>query len=325
METQKSTTLPEYVETENGVEFIRIPQVSLEELIPGIKEKQKPEFDHGNSFDCLFVGHHLRSIFDSHVTPQAFQDKLRDATEHGDAASVKSLKEKYPHHYAISRFKDQIVVDLGCGHIPNGYFLALLGGARGYVGVDKFEASLAQGNLFHPMGSMYRVWRKIAELYGFGKVDEGPIQWRREGNKSIMVREESAEFNHSIEQIAQKIGPIPANIEAEDMLEFVKRLPDGSVSFLMSGIDETIITRNFYSRPLSEEMGRAMHRNGVVATMDGGLSPSWDTAEETIKTERFRRSHVYTYEKMPKSEIRPRNVSHEFETMNDSDFAVFLK
>ena len=50
------------------------------------------------------------------------------------------LREKEREYLGASKFKDQIVVDLGAGMHPDGYLLALASQAKGYVGVEAFYA-----------------------------------------------------------------------------------------------------------------------------------------------------------------------------------------
>lgn len=50
----------------------------------------------------------------------------------------------------------------------------------------------------------------------------------------------------------------------DDMLDFVARLPDGSVSFTINGITPVIISNREYHEALAKEMLRAMSSDGVI-------------------------------------------------------------
>jgi len=56
---------------------------------------------------------------------------------------------------------------------------------------------------------------------------------------------------------------IPASIANDDMLTFLKRLPDNSVSILTSGIDNIVIKNEDYISQTSEEIFRTLSPNGA--------------------------------------------------------------
>jgi SAM-dependent methyltransferase len=127
-------------------------------------------------------------------------------------------------------FKDKVVVDLGSGAGGSIYWLASALGAKAYIGVDKNNA-----NLF------------------FGR--NGPFGSRTIGQAGM--------FN-----IRGKFGnpePILYSIVQEDMVSFLKRLPDNSVSLVAYGIDGFVFdkTPEDKIREICCEMGR-------VIAVDGG-------------------------------------------------------
>ncbi len=65
---------------------------------------------------------------------------------------------------------------------------------------------------------------------------------------------------------------IPAAIASEDMLKFVKRLPDNSVSFFASSIDEIILPDEKYRARISDEVKRALNPQGACITF--GMKPA---------------------------------------------------
>jgi hypothetical protein len=56
---------------------------------------------------------------------------------------------------------------------------------------------------------------------------------------------------------------IPFTIIPEDMLTFLRRLPDESVSILTSGIDECILQSKEYITSVEEEIERTLHQLGT--------------------------------------------------------------
>lgn len=135
------------------------------------------------------------------------------------------------------RFRDQVIVDLGPGDYGEGYFLAASLGAKGYVGVEKFRQNMLEKNLKSVTKESNN--RYAESLHYFEA---------REGN----IKPES--------------DLIPASIVGEDMLSFLKRLPDNSVSILTSGIDSNIIPNEKYRREVASEIQRVLNKNGVYMT-----------------------------------------------------------
>lgn len=50
----------------------------------------------------------------------------------------------------------------------------------------------------------------------------------------------------------------------DDLLDFISRIPDGSVCITINGINSSLIEGGDYHDELAEEIGRAMHPDGVV-------------------------------------------------------------
>lgn len=141
------------------------------------------------------------------------------------------------------RFKDQILVDLGAGR-SQGYLIGVLLGCKGYVGVEKFFS------------------KQLTESV------------RKTSLKSVEANFEKAEF--FLEELFQAEKPemhlVPASIVSEDMLSFLQRLPDSSVSILASGIDEHVIPDNNYRAEISKELERVLSRNGMCITYESDIS-----------------------------------------------------
>ncbi|HYD02868.1 MAG TPA: hypothetical protein VEC16_01070 [Alphaproteobacteria bacterium] len=56
---------------------------------------------------------------------------------------------------------------------------------------------------------------------------------------------------------------IPASIISSDMKSVLKKIPDNSVSFITSGIDDCIITNNLYFRECADLIAEKLHRDGI--------------------------------------------------------------
>lgn len=68
--------------------------------------------------------------------------------------------------------------------------------------------------------------------------------------------------------VSQDMSKPKVAIAPEDMLTFLKRLPDKSVSIFNSGIDDTIIPRE-YAAEVSKEIERVVHPEGVAVSHAG--------------------------------------------------------
>ena len=62
---------------------------------------------------------------------------------------------------------------------------------------------------------------------------------------------------------------IPFAVVREDMLNFLKRIPDNSVSVHISGIDEIIIPDISYHKKVIQEISRVLHPRGVYTESQG--------------------------------------------------------
>ncbi|MEK9160716.1 MAG: hypothetical protein AAB440_01610 [Patescibacteria group bacterium] len=121
--------------------------------------------------------------------------------------------------------RGQVVVDIGAGRYPFGYLIADRAGAKGYVGVDAYSAS----SLAATTQSLFTD-PKSRDQEVFGSVQPPLIT--------------------------------EVSIVEEDMLTFLKRLPDNSVSVFCSGIDSDIINYE-YEKQVSEEIKRVLKDDGA--------------------------------------------------------------
>lgn len=132
---------------------------------------------------------------------------------------------------AFRKFEDQIVIDLGAGESENGYFLAEASGAKAYIAVEPYWADRLSGH--------------------FKSSNLNTLYQRPEENKS------------------QSLKNIPIAIAPEDMLTFLKRLPDNSVSILISGVNEAILGSNVFNK--NEYINNVKNEIKRVLSSDGAL------------------------------------------------------
>ena len=140
-----------------------------------------------------------------------------------------SEKKENPIGYAFSNFKHEIVVDLGAGEMIDAYTLCAAGGAKAYVAVDLPETIEMKISVLEQMV------KKGVDLY-------------------------TDELNeHGID-----VPKIPTSIEKTDMLSFLRRLPNNSVSIFMSGIDEYVIPNPDYRKEVLNEIERVLSTSGAL-------------------------------------------------------------
>jgi len=115
-------------------------------------------------------------------------------------------------------------------------------------------------------------------------------------------------LQHVEEFAAHKLNRIPFAVVAEDMLGFLRRLPDNSVSIFCSGIDLAIIPRGNYRDEVAKEIMRVLDPNGVyIGHSSGGHIYIKDALieEKHINNEGISGSVVAYRKKTPAQEERP--------------------
>ncbi|MFH1409174.1 MAG: hypothetical protein ABIH34_04665 [Nanoarchaeota archaeon] len=73
---------------------------------------------------------------------------------------------------------------------------------------------------------------------------------------------------------------IPVAVVAEDMKQFMKRLPDKSVSLLASGIDAMVLHDPHHLKECNEEVERVLHPEGILLCYHSCLRPEGLKREE---------------------------------------------
>jgi hypothetical protein len=213
--------------------------VNSKDLIPEIKDRVSPEIAEET--------HNSRSK--TLELPTTFSETLTRGLSH--EAFLKFLGD----------LKNQILVDIGAGDTPNGYYIATQADARAYIAVESYN------------------FKELERVF-------------REATKDIS--EEARKGGHLL---------IPLAIEREDMLEYLKRLPDHSVSILASGIDEFIIQDNEYLYELEVEIARVLHKEGAFINHASVFNPDlenpdieWERLEDVLERDPVK----YTYKKVKK-------------------------
>lgn len=237
IETGKAKDYPEaekQVDLEEG-ELAPV-LVSVEQLIPGIKPKQKDssisiekEFNERYSDPQNYTGNYW---------PSSFTEKIQTSIYWAFADNEYNTPK---FDSDINSFNGQIVVDLGAGRTPYAYLGALYGKAKGYVAVDKFQ------------------YRALQELYG----------------DTENLRQEAADSVYT-----KRMDLIPVAIEDDDMLSFLRRLPDNSVSIICCGMDDIVLPNYPYRKEVEKEMARVLNQKGLIIQDDGSLRPSDDDVEK---------------------------------------------
>lgn len=149
---------------------------------------------------------------------------------------LQDLEKKYIlAEETINNFKNQIVVDLGAGAFEIGYFLAVMGGAKAYIGVEPYY---------------------YGELFVF--------------LSDVEYLCNTTYFNMKL----KKEDLIPASIVNLDMLKFIKLLPDNSVSFLACGIGKPKVIDERYADNVKKVIPQKLNQNGVfICYQSNDLSP----------------------------------------------------
>lgn len=206
----------------------KVQIVPVEQLIPGIKP--------GNEkYDGIESGHQGNTLYDR-FAPNIIRDMQGILLTPETLVALKG------------RFKDKVVVDLGAGDMSWTYFLSVALGSKGYVGVEKFQGDLLEDKLRDAdLGTMLFYWAQISKssAYADDSFKNDP-DWKSE-YKSL-----------------SKL--IPASVVKQDILSFLKRLPDGSVNVLTFGVDDMVLPSTEYRNAVAEEIKRVLHHDGMYIT-----------------------------------------------------------
>lgn len=176
------------------------------------------------------------------------------------------------------KFHEEIVLDLGVGKNIDGYVLALVSGARGYIAVEhrhmqRFFAKITAPDKFT---SDTQLREKIAKNSPY--LQKIPTYDPQEVER---VQEQMRAY------LAGTLKDIPVVLLAEDMLVATKRLPDQSVSVLAGGIDSVMISDDTYAAAMEEEIARILSPSGAYAATHSRLQPKGKHITQTYSDQAF--------------------------------------
>lgn len=129
-------------------------------------------------------------------------------------------------------FKGKVVASLGTGDFPIEYYIARRGGASGFVAVEP--------NYAHRLYEWMVDWDKTTEKSG------------------------------SIYEYAKPHADLPFSILKTDMLDFLERVPFGSISVLLCGAyPGPIVGDEKYCKKTAKEIKRVLHLEGSYIEREG--------------------------------------------------------
>lgn len=265
---RRKRKIDEYERTlkEKGGQGLFMPEVVRpEDLLPNFKKSDRKEpiaeegLEYSLDYSYPYRNWVSRGLEEYKKGYDAFLQEFTDA----DEEKQKELIKKFPGLYSLTLLKDRVVVDLasGAGKELRIYILANVAGAAGYIAVDKNEDAIEELGVRARFGEWYEQEK--------GK-DEGELRKNKlqEINKDYGVKREKA---------------IPISLVNEDMLTFVKKLPDNSVSFVMSGVDFNIMSDFDYMGKVEEEVRRSLHPDGGYIAVVSEFNPRGGGVEEIVK------------------------------------------
>src|SRR3989339_685292 len=128
--------------------------------------------------------------------------------------------------------RGQTVIDLGAGAHPGGYLVADRAGAKSYIAVEPSDNAFSLAKYIASVKNPKQV--RLGDFFRFRTV-------------------------HSV-------NGIPAAVVMEDMLSFLKRVPDTtntSISIICSGIDYHVMPDTTYRHKVAQEILRVLSSSGV--------------------------------------------------------------
>jgi len=243
--------------------------VPVEALIPGIKEATLTKDEQldwrDRAGDRALENDFWRWEIERLINRGAFKEHIIEERKDGSIifdndihdifelpVIIKTKNEE--HAKALKLFQGQVVVDLGAGLTPSGYQLSELLKAEAYVGVEPFN----HGQL---KSSLKRLESRAEDARGNDSYHNSPVigYW-------------SESFFASLPGFSEY--RIPYSVVAGDMLSFLQRLPDNSVSVMMGGIDRCVIGDQEYRDQVMREIERVLDPKGGFLSESSFPEPS---------------------------------------------------
>lgn len=219
----------------------------VEEIIPGIKEPEKTieeqqEYRHADTRLDTDYAAKLMGRIDLNYDAVAefikgkdkkfqpiYKENTPDLVEYCEKI-IESAYNKDEFNVALELFRGQIIIDLAAGANENGYVISQLLKGKAYVGVNLWSSDKL---------------RKMIEL-----LNTKP--------------KEDDKFTYHLKIIPGALKHhIPFSVVKNDVLTFLKRLPNNSVSIIMSGFgSETTNFDSKYREEISKEISRVLDPKG---------------------------------------------------------------
>ncbi|MEI7424743.1 MAG: hypothetical protein WCK10_01340 [Candidatus Staskawiczbacteria bacterium] len=233
-----------------------MPEISKHDLDPDSEIKEQP-INLAVPVESIIPDIKEPSIEKSHVEYNNATDDFWRIYISEIASGYRSKEKNSKISEGLKLFENQTVVDLGAGSRPSGYLLSQLLGAKAYVGVEICGINTASLENNSEILNTYIDWVKKNDVYRLNKCAE-------------IIPDLYA-------------SKIPYSIVNQDMLSFLKRLPDNSVSITMGGVGPEIMKDNEYWKEVFKEVERVLSKNGgFLYYASGPASPDvkFDVAYE---------------------------------------------
>jgi hypothetical protein len=245
----KNGDAADYNEAEKISEYDKfVKPTPVEEIIPNIKEElliDRQQIEDRKSKDnhngLSFWRITLDQVVDFYTVDKQYMEDSEKGVAKGE--NEEYLNFRNPSSYliedqikegkALGLFDGEIIVDLGAGDETAGYFLSQVLKGKAYVAVEPFRTEFLV-NSFKMLDS------------------EKPIFFSKNSKKDIK--------NQKITGLYER--HIPYSIVKNDMLTFLKRLPDNSVSIIMGGVGTEIIDDFEYRDQVFNEINRVLSAKG---------------------------------------------------------------
>ena len=213
--------------------------VDIREIIPGLNEDELLDLNEIQA--APYDGRHFMKGPDS-TNPRAFIFQYLQYLD-----------------YLVETHKNaagKTVVDIGAGPRTDGYIIADIAGASGYVGV---ECHFGKGLL-----------DKLIDGSGQTDTDANEMQAliAEAHTKLACTKRYSKEHKDALMTNAElhmhgEHNGTQASIAYEDMLTFLARLPGNSAVVMASGIDRTILSDDRYVNDMNHEIGRVVGKDNA--------------------------------------------------------------
>jgi hypothetical protein len=176
----------------------------------------------------------------------------------------------------LEGFRGQVVVDLGAGDTCIAYNSVRNAGARAYIAVEPFFT----------IGLYYDISKHIQALEKYQRTEIITPEIK----ETLFLNSCGHEYSRFTEK-----GEKPKNMDMlvsivdDDMLTFLKRLPNNSVSLLVSGIDSNRIIKDDYQKETAKELTRVLSLQGCLFRCAESFDPAMSYGNKKLTKEKIHR------------------------------------